>query len=92
MGAAMLRYAKGLPLKPQVADWQSAAIFAFIKERLSTDGVEPDLALCITVDCQAGVAYPAPTNSVTRFKNMKAACATIADAWPAIKPPHGAVF
>lgn len=91
MGALMLRYAKGRSLKPEVASFQSAIIFGYVKEHLAKDGADADLSLCITVDCHSGSAYPAPGNSITRFKNTKAECATIGEAWPAISPPPGAV-
>ncbi|MFZ0496354.1 MAG: hypothetical protein WBE80_06580 [Methylocella sp.] len=91
VGAATLRYAKGRPLPLAVAEWQSALLFGFLSLPGVGEGTEPELKLCLTVDTYAGICYPAPTNSVSRFKNGEAACATIAERWPNIQPPHGAI-
>jgi hypothetical protein len=56
------------------------------------EGAEIDRALCVILDGYLGTIHRAPSDSVTRFKNTLAACATIADAWPNVKPPKGAVL
>jgi hypothetical protein len=38
------------------------------------------------------VWHEAPTDSVSRFKNMEAACASIAERWPNVAPPPNAVL
>lgn len=91
-GAGMLRYAKGKRLSPETAAYQSAFIFGYLGEASVDQSIEPDKNLCITLDAHAGLCHPAPGNSVTRYANMKAACATIADAWDNIKPPKGAIL
>ena len=53
---------------------------------------EPEGKLCLTLDMFSGKAYPAPTDSVSRFKNMQAACVVIAERWENIKPPANAVL
>lgn len=92
-GALMLRYAKGKPLPAMVGANQSAAIFGFLR---TTDelaaGVEPERALCLTLDVFTGSIYPAPSGSVDIWNDMKAACATIAERWPNIPPPPGAIL
>src|ERR1019366_6730326 len=35
---------------------------------------------------------PAPSDSVSRFREMEAACATIAERWQNIEPPAGAIL
>jgi hypothetical protein len=92
MGALMLRYAKGKPLPETVAGWQSAAIFGFLRTIEEGEAAEAERALCITLCAYKGVAYEAPTNSVYMFNEMKAACAAIAERWPALKPPTNAVI
>lgn len=91
-GAFMLRYAKGQPLNPDVGGYQSAAAFGLLKEYLAEEGTEPDKGICVTLDAFAGLLYPAPGKSISMFADMKAACATIAERWPNIPPPKGAII
>jgi len=92
VGAAMLRYAKGKMLPPEVAEWQSAFIHGYLIAIGVEPGAEAELKLCVTIDAYAGSAHAAPTDAVQRFNNMKAACATIAERWPKIPPPPNAVL
>jgi hypothetical protein len=91
-GAFMLRYAKGKPLAPAVGGFQSAAAFGILKEYDAEEGAEADKTICVTLDAFTGELYPAPSSAVSMFTNMKAACQTIAERWPNIKPPKGAVL
>jgi hypothetical protein len=91
-GAFMLRYAKGKPLPPTVGGFQSAAAFGLFKNYLAEEGSEPDKSICVTLDAFTGELYPAPGASASMFANMKAACLTIAERWPNIKPPKDAKF
>jgi hypothetical protein len=91
-GALMLRYAKSKPLDPEIGDFQSSAIFGLLGVHQDEEGSEPERALCLTLDAVTGKLYPAPTNAVSNFANMKAACQTIAERWPNIPPPPNAVF
>jgi hypothetical protein len=90
-GAVMFRYAKGRALSKALADWQSAGIFGFMRT-LDVEGEAAEKQLCVTLDAQTGKVYPAPGKSVYMFNEMKAACASIAERWPAIKPPHNAIL
>lgn len=92
VGALMLRYAKGKPLLPAAAEYQSAMILGFLQQLGTEEGAELDPALCITLDCHTGIAQPAPSKAVTMFKNTQAACATIADAWPNTPKPPNAIL
>jgi hypothetical protein len=92
IGGVMLRYAKGKPLSPTVAAWQSAFLFGYLKLTNLDESAEAEHKLCLTVDAYTGICYPAPTDAVSRFNNMKAACATIAERWPMIEPPPGAIL
>ena len=91
-GAIMLRYAKGKPLKPDVADYQSAGIFGYMTTLNTSNAAEAERALCVTLDAYMGVCHPAPGNAVYLFKEMSAACATIGEWWPGIKPPKNAIL
>jgi hypothetical protein len=91
-GALMLRYAKGKPLGTDVAAWQSAAIFGYMRKLDEAAMTEAERALCITLDAYAGACHDAPTNAVYLFKEMTAACASISKRWPAIKPPKNAIL
>lgn len=92
LGAGMLRYQKGKPLPLDIAEWQSAFIFGYLREIGIEEYEEVNLRLCVTLDAYSGAIYPAPTNSITRFKNMEAACETIAERWGAIAPPPNSVL
>ena len=92
VGAATLRYAKGKALSPNVGAWQSAFLFGYVAGESIVNNAETEHKLCLTIDAITGLAYPAPTDALNRFKNMAAACATIADAWPNLSPPRGAVL
>jgi hypothetical protein len=92
IGAGMLRYAKGTPLPEAVAEWQSAFLFGYLTKKTDPAMAEPEWKLCVTIDAHGGVCHPAPSNSISRFQNMEAACATIAERWPNIPPPPNAVF
>jgi len=56
------------------------------------EAAEPEHKLCVTIDAYTGVAHAAPTDAVRRFQNMRAACETIAEWWPRVAPPTGAVL
>lgn len=91
-GAGSLRYAKGKALSKDVADWQSAFLFGFVTDELAEGGATAEQKLCLTIDAYGGIAHPAPSDSISRYKNMQAACATIAERWPNVQPPAGAVL
>lgn len=92
IGAAMLRYAKGTPLSDEVAAYQSAFMHGYLDVHPFEEHATPEHKLCITIDAYTGTAYGAPTNSKYLFKEMSAACATIAERWPNIKPPSSAIL
>lgn len=92
VGGGMLRYAKSRPLKEEVAAWQSAFIVGYLNMTSGDLSATAENKLCLTVDACTGAAYPAPGDAISRFKNMEAACATIADAWDKVKPPPKATF
>jgi len=92
VGALMLRYRKDKPLEKVVGDWQSALLFGFMRKHTNIDQEEPEQQLCVTLDVVSGSAFRAPTDSVSRFIEAEAACATITAAWPNIKPPTNSVL
>jgi len=91
VGAVTLRYSKGHALPPVIGEWQSAFLFGYVGLAPS-EAADTDYGLCVTVDAYSGACYSAPTNSVSRFKHMESACATIAERWPNIAPPPGAIL
>jgi hypothetical protein len=91
VGVAAFRYAKGKALPLAVGEWQSAILFGLLSLPGMADGDEPELKLCLTVDAYMGVCHAAPTNAISCFNNAEAACATIAERWPNIAPPPGAI-
>ncbi|WP_120014066.1 hypothetical protein [Mesorhizobium waimense] len=92
IGAAVFRYSKGKALKPEIGAWQSAFLLAYLRETALEVGAEPEAKLCLTLDMYSGQAYPAPTGSVSRYKNMQAACVAISERWDNIKPPANAIL
>jgi hypothetical protein len=91
-GALMLRYAKGKPLPVEIGGYQSAAALGLLGLVKDEETGEPDKAICLTLCAVSGKFYVAPGNSVSIFANMRAACETIAERWPNIKPPKGAIL
>lgn len=91
-GALMLRYAKGQALADEVGAYQSAAIFGLLSEMGELDNDRIDKSLCLTLDAHTGKLHSAPGNALTRWQNIKAACQTIAERWPNIPPPAGAIL
>jgi hypothetical protein len=91
-GAGMLRYAKGRRLALNVAAWQSAFILAYLRESAADQNIDPEGRLCLVIDAYAGVCHSAPGDSISRLHNMRAACASIAEQWPNVQPPPGAVY
>jgi len=92
VGAATFRYAKGKALKPDTGNWQSAFLLAYLGLTETEDGAEPEGKLCVTIDAYSGACHYAPGDSVSRLKNMKAACAGIVERWDNIQPPANAVI
>jgi hypothetical protein len=91
-GSATLRYSKGHDLPIETAAWQSAFIYGFLVENDLDDNVVADKALCLTLDAWAGKAYSAPSDSVSRYKDMAAACSSIAEQWANISAPPKAIL
>lgn len=91
-GAVLFRYAKGKALPTEVAAYQSAAIYGFLRTIAEAVATEVDLPLCVTFDMHSGVAHGAPGDSSYRFNNIKAACQTIFERWSAIPEPKGAIL
>lgn len=90
-GALMLRYAKGKSLSTAVAEYQSAAIFGLMQMHADKDASDIEKGLCLTLDAYSGEWHKAPGASATMWANMKAACESIAERWPAIKSPKNSV-
>ena len=91
-GALMFRYAKNNPLNPEVAAYQSAAIFGILREMSDKDADEIDKPLCVTVDGFTGTVFPADGKAASRYLNMKAALDSIGERWPAVKEPLNAIL
>lgn len=88
----MLRYGKNKALSAAVGGWQSAGIYGYLRTLEEAEKTEAERALCITLDAVTGKCHDAPGNAVYLFNDMKAACATINERWPAIKPPKKAIL
>ena len=91
-GLMTIRYAKGKPLDEEVGRWQSSLLFGCRKMIDSDNDDAPEQKLCVTLDAQSGKFIPAPGDALSRFKNMEAACASIAERWDSVEPPVNAVF
>ena len=92
-GAGTLRYSKNRPLPRPVGEWQSAFLLGYLRALgPAAPDEEPDGKLCLVLDAQSGALHAAPGDAVRRFGQMAAACASIAERWPNIAPPAGAVL
>ncbi len=93
-GLVTIRYAKGKPLNEEVGLYQSSALFGAQKmlDKMADAETEAEEKLCLTLDAVSGTFIGAPTNATSRFQNMEAACATIAERWDSIEPPDNAIF
>jgi hypothetical protein len=92
IGAGMLRYQKGRPLSADIGAWQSAILLGYLSLTNADDNQTPDGKLCVTIDAYSGTVHCAPGNAKHRFNQVESACKTIAEWWPGIKPPTGAVL
>jgi hypothetical protein len=92
VGGAAFRYAKGKLLPAEVANWQSAFMLGYLHQTVPEEGAVAEGQLCLTIDAFGGVCHCAPTDALSRFNNMEAACATISEWWPNVAAPEGAVF
>ena len=92
VGGGSLRYAKGARLNANVAAWQSALLFGYLNLTKDEPEAESEHQLCLTVDAHTGKIYGAAGDSVRRFHNIEAACMSIAERWPNVPPPPGAVL
>lgn len=88
IGGAALRYAKGKALDPLSGEWQAGYLHGYLSQVKHEDAAQAERSLCIVIDAYSGVAYAAPSDSVTRFNEMEAACATIAERWAKVEPPR----
>lgn len=91
-GLATFRYAKGKALDPEVAAWQSSLLFGVRAGMDDDTDADPENALCLTIDAATATVHSAPTNALTRFRNMEAACQSIAERWGSIEPPDNAIL
>jgi len=91
-GLLTIRYAKGKPLAEEVGLWHSSLLYACRRHIDQYDEAEAELKLCLTLDAVTGRMIAAPTNAIYRFKNIEAACASIAERWDSIEPPDGAIL
>jgi len=91
IGGGMVRYAKNRPLNPETGVWQASLLHGYL-QLADEAGEVPEKKLCLTVDAFGGKSYPAPGDAASRFKNMQAACESIAERWDNVKPPDGAIF
>lgn len=92
-GALFLVYSKGKAAKEEEALFLSSISFGYLSGSVLEEELgEPEKGLCLSVCAYSGTKYAAPGNAKTRFNNMKAAGAMIADVWDAIQPPNKAVL
>ena len=92
IGALMIRYSKGRALDPDVGLHQSAFLYEYFRQPGYEKHGEAEKRLCLTLDTFAAKPYEAPGNATYLLKEMGATCASLAERWPNIKPPKGAVL
>ncbi|MEM9853049.1 MAG: hypothetical protein AAF841_01235, partial [Pseudomonadota bacterium] len=79
-------------LNEEEAAFSSSLLFGIRQLIDELDPDAPELSLCLTLDAFTATFHPAPTNARSRFLNMEAACASIAEVWDNIEPPINAVL
>jgi hypothetical protein len=92
IGAIMFRYAKGLPVDKEAADFQTAFVFGLFSIAPFVQEAKPEDKLCLVLDAVSGNTYTAPDKPIYKFNEMKAVCGDIAEKWDKVKPPPGAIF
>lgn len=92
IGAIMFRYAKDKPVFDEIAQWQAAFMFGYFSENPFIEESKPEQKLCQILCAVSGDTIIAPTNSIYRFNEMKAACSDIAEKWENVPPPTGAII
>ncbi len=94
IGLGFLRYSKGKALPLEAACWQGAIAVGYLNTKVQQGlaDVDADREITAVVDVWTGECHIAPSNSVYRFNEVKAACAGIAQRWAQIPPPANAVF
>lgn len=90
IGGCSIRYAKGKFVEEECGKWQAAFTFGYLGATHNPDEQTPEQKLCLVLDAYAGKLIAAPTDSVTRFNEMSATCATVREWWPNIEAPRGA--
>ncbi|MDI1296730.1 MAG: hypothetical protein PSY12_12755 [bacterium] len=91
-GLATIRYAKGKPLSDEVGKWHSSLLFGVRQLIDGDDDKAAEQRLCVTLDAMTGQFIEAPGDALSRFKNMEAACQSIAERWESIEPPPSAII
>lgn len=91
-GLLTIRYAKNKPLDNETGLWQSSILFGCRKMIDTEDETAVEQKLCITLDACTGVMIQAPGDALSRFKNMEAACQSIAERWDSVEPPENSVL
>ena len=93
MLSTVLDFAMSLvPLPVETAKWQSAFLFGRLRQVITDPTIDPEQKLCITIDAYSGKCHAAPSDAVSRFGNMAAACASISERWDNVTPPAKAIF
>lgn len=94
IGLGFLRYSKGKPLPLETACWQGAIAVGYMTTKLQQGlgDIDADREITAVIDVWTGQCHAAPSNSVYRFNEVRAACAGIAQRWGQIPPPPNAVF
>lgn len=91
-GLLTIRYAKNKPLDQEVGLWQSSLLFGCRKMIDTEDDTAAEQKLCVTLDACTGKMIEAPSDALSRFQNMEAACQSIAERWASVGPPDQAIF
>jgi hypothetical protein len=92
IGALMIRYSKGKPLKPEVGLHQAAFLYEYFRQPEFHQHGESEKRLCLTLDTYSATPYEAPGNATYLFKEMASACASLVERWPNIHPPKNAIL
>lgn len=90
LGGLVMRFAHGAMAGTETAQWLSSFVHGYVRQTTTEDEADIGHNLCLVVDVGTGRIFKAPTNAISRYKAMQAACADIARQWRTLAPPRPA--
>ncbi|MEZ5812268.1 MAG: hypothetical protein R3D45_12720 [Rhizobiaceae bacterium] len=90
LGGLVLRFGRGIMAGPETAQWLSSFVHGYLRQTSTAGNADIGHNLCLVADIGAARLFKAPTDAISRYKAMQAACADIAGQWRMLAPPRPA--